>query len=334
MGVPIGDIIPRGKVEINELGKVAVDAHNAIYQFLSIIRQRDGTPLMDSRGGVTSHLSGLFYRNANLIESGVKLIYVFDGAPPALKKDTLKDRREIREHAEQMWVEAKAKGMPEAFKYAQASSKINEDIIESSKELLSYMGIPTVQAPSEGEAQASYMTMKGDARYTGSQDFDSLLFGAPRLVRNLTITGKRKLPGKNIYVTVTPESIELSNVLESLEITREQLIEIGILVGTDFNTGVKGIGPKKALKLVKDNGIESALELLDEHMKYEHVKEFFLHPDVTDDYKVKWNMPDDDHITEFLCDQHDFSRERVEKVVEKLSTAYHSASQMSLSRWF
>jgi len=334
MGVPIGDIIPRDKVEINELGKVAVDAHNAIYQFLSIIRQRDGTPLMDSRGGVTSHLSGLFYRNANLIESGVKLIYVFDGAPPALKKDTLRDRKEIREHAEQMWVEAKAKGMPEAFKYAQASSKINEDIIESSKQLLSYMGIPTVQAPSEGEAQASYMTMKGDARYTGSQDFDSLLFGAPRLVRNLTITGKRKLPGKNVYVTVTPESIELSNVLESLEITREQLIEIGILVGTDFNTGVKGIGPKKALKLVKDNGIDSALELLDEYIKYEHVKEFFLHPDVTDDYKLKWNMPDDDHITEFLCDQHDFSRERVEKVVEKLSTAYHSSSQMSLSRWF
>ena len=334
MGVPIGDIIPRDRVEINELGKVAVDAHNAIYQFLSIIRQRDGTPLMDSRGGVTSHLSGLFYRNANLIESGVKLIYVFDGAPPALKKDTLKDRREIREHAEQMWVEAKAKGMPEAFKYAQASSKINEDIIESSKQLLSYMGIPTVQAPSEGEAQASYMTMKGDARYTGSQDFDSLLFGAPRLVRNLTITGKRKLPGKNVYVTVTPESIELSNVLESLEITREQLIEIGILVGTDFNTGVKGIGPKKALKLVKDNGIDSALELLDEYIKYEHVKEFFLHPDVTDDYKLKWNKPDDDYITEFLCDQHDFSRERVEKVVEKLSTAYHSSSQMSLSRWF
>ncbi|HXY88640.1 MAG TPA: flap endonuclease-1 [Candidatus Acidoferrales bacterium] len=334
MGVPIGDIIPRRKVEINELGKVAVDAHNAIYQFLSIIRQRDGTPLMDSRGGVTSHLSGLFYRNANLIESGVKLIYVFDGAPPALKKDTLTDRREIREHAEQMWVEAKAKGMPEAFKYAQASSKINEDIIESSKQLLSYMGIPTVQAPSEGEAQASYMTMKGDARYTGSQDFDSLLFGAPRLVRNLTITGKRKLPGKNVYVTVTPESIELSDVLESLEITREQLIEIGILVGTDFNKGVKGIGPKKALKLVKDNGIESVLELLDEHMNYERVKQFFLHPDVTDDYKLKWNMPDDDHIAEFLCDQHDFSRERVEKVVEKLSTAYHSSSQMSLSRWF
>ncbi|MGB8311079.1 MAG: flap endonuclease-1 [Halobacteriota archaeon] len=334
MGVPIGDLIPRDKIEINELEKVAVDAHNAIYQFLSIIRQRDGTPLMDSQGRTTSHLSGLFYRNANLIESGVKLIYVFDGTPPALKKETLKDRREIREHAEQMWVEAKAKGMPEAFKYAQASSKINEDIIESAKRLLSYMGIPTVQAPSEGEAQASYMTIKGDARYTGSQDFDSLLFGAPRLVRNLTITGKRKLPGKNVYVTVTPELIELSNVLESLEITREQLIEIGILVGTDFNRGVKGVGPKRALRLVKDSGIESALQQLDENIRYEHIKEFFLHPDVTDDYELKWNIPDDQHIIEFLCDEHDFSRERVEKVCEKLSTAYHSSRQMSLSQWF
>ncbi len=334
MGVPIGDLIPRVKIEINELGKVAVDAHNAIYQFLSIIRQRDGTPLMDSQGRVTSHLSGLFYRNANLIELGVKLIYVFDGAPPESKTRTLTDRKQIREHAEQMWVEAKAKGMPEAFKYAQASSKIDDDVIESSKQLLRLMGIPTVQAPSEGEAQASYMTIKGDAMYTGSQDFDSLLFGSPRLVRNLTITGKRKLPGKNAYVTVPPELIELSYVLESLEITREELIEIGILVGTDFNRGAKGVGPKKALRLVKDRGIKSALELLDEHIGYESVKEFFLHPDVTDDYVLKWNRPDDQHVMEFLCDEHDFSRERVEKVLERLSFAYNSSSQMSLSQWF
>jgi flap endonuclease-1 len=334
MGVPIGDLISRVKIEINELGKVAVDAYNAIYQFLSIIRQRDGTPLMDSQGRITSHLSGLFYRNANLIESGAKLIYVFDGAPPALKTQTLQDRSKIREHAKQMWVEAKAKGMPEAFKFAQASSKIDEDIIESSKRLLSYMGIPTVQSPSEGEAQASYMTIKGDATYTGSQDFDALLFGSPRLVRNLTITGKRKLPGKNVYITVTPELIELSNILKSLEITREELIEIGILVGTDFNRGAKGVGPKKALRLVKDRGITSALKLLDEHIEFEPIKEFFLHPDVTDKYVLNWDIPEDQHIIDFLCDEHDFSRERVEKVLERLSIAYNSSSQMSLSQWF
>ncbi|MDK2783923.1 MAG: flap endonuclease, partial [Thermococcaceae archaeon] len=219
MGVQIGELLPRKELELENLNgkKVAIDAFNAIYQFLSTIRQRDGTPLMDSKGRITSHLSGLFYRTINLMEAGIKPAYVFDGKPPEFKKKELEKRAEYREEAQEKWEEALARGdMEEAKKYAQRASKVNEMLIEDAKKLLELMGIPWVQAPSEGEAQAAYMASKGDVWASASQDYDSLLFGTPRLVRNLTITGKRKLPGKDVYVEVKPELIVLEEVLKEL----------------------------------------------------------------------------------------------------------------------
>jgi len=197
-------------------------------------------------------------------------------------------------------------------------------MIEESKRLLEYMGIPYVQAPSEGEAQASHMTMKGDVWATGSQDFDSLLFGAPRLIRNLTISGRRKLPGKDVYREILPEIIFLDECLEKNGITREQLVEIGILVGTDFNEGIKGIGPKKALNMVK-NG---------EFKNYEEIKEIFLTPEVTDDYSIKFKDPSEDQIIEFLCEERDFSHERVKRALERLKKALSSSKQVSLDSYF
>lgn len=337
MGVDLGDLFEKKEIELSDLkGKViAIDAYNTLYQFLSIIRQRDGTPLLDSRGEITSHLSGFLYRTTNLIEEGIKPVFVFDGAPPLFKNTTIEERKKIRTEAFERWEEAKAVGSEDAFKHAQASSRIGGNMIEDAKLLLGFMGIPVIQAPSEGEAQAAFMVRNKDAYAAGSQDYDALLFGASIVVRNLAVTGKRKLPGKSVYVDVKPESIELEAGLLKLEISREQLIDIAILVGTDYNEGIKGIGPKKALKLIKKHGsIEGALAELNADIKnLAEIRELFLNPDVTPDYELKWKKPEKEAIIKFLCAEHDFSEERVSKAVERLLEA-SDISQQTLEKWF
>ncbi|OPY52195.1 MAG: Flap endonuclease 1 [Methanosaeta sp. PtaU1.Bin112] len=336
MGVDLGDLLHRTKIEIKDLsGKwVAIDAFNTLYQFLSIIRQKDGTPLMDSQGRVTSHLSGLLYRTANLIEAGVKVAFIFDGEPPAFKAETLAQRSEIRERAAVAWQEAKDSGM-DGFKYAQAASRINSEILEDGRRLLLAMGIPVIQAPSEGEAQAASMCARGDVDLAASQDYDSLLFGAPQVVRNLAITGKRKLPKKNIYVDVEPEVINLEEGLEHLGISRIQLVEIGIMCGTDYNSGLTRVGPKTALKLIKEKGdLEAILAEREEKIEsFAEIREFFLHPDVTGDYEIKMKKPRVDEIVSFLVSERDFDEERVSKTAHRLEEVYRRG-QSTLDRWF
>ncbi|GFO97806.1 flap endonuclease-1 [groundwater metagenome] len=337
MGVDLGDLFEKKEIELSKLkGEViAIDAYNTLYQFLSIIRQRDGTPLVDSRGDITSHLSGFLYRTTNLVEEGIKPVFVFDGVPPELKFDILKERKKTRTEALAKWEEAKAAGAEDAFKYAQASSHVKGNMVDDAKNLLGFMGIPVFTAPSEGEAQAAFMAKNKDAYAAGSQDYDALLFGAPLVVRNFAVTGKRKLPGKGVYVDVKPEIIDLEEGLRKLEISREQLVDIAILVGTDYNEGIKGIGPKKALKSIKKHGsIEGVLKVLNTDIKYlAEIRDLFLHPDVTPDYELKWRKPDASAITKFLCEGHDFSSERVSKAVERLLEA-SDTGQKTLDKWF
>jgi flap endonuclease-1 len=338
MGVQIGDITPKKEIELIELSgkKIAIDAYNMLYQFLSIIRDRvTGEPLRDSKGRTTSHLSGLFYRTSNLIEAGIKPLFVFDGEPPKFKKKTLETREELKEEARKKWKEALEKG-EKAITYAQAAAQLTDEMIEDSKKLLEYMGLPWVQAASEGEAQCAYMCKKGDVWSSASQDFDALLLGSPRLVRNLSITGKRKLPRKEVYIEVKPELIELEEVLSKLEINQKQLIIIGILVGTDYNPeGVRGIGPKKALELVKQHKtLEKVLKNVswECEVSAEEIYNFFLKPPVTNKYKLEWKEPQVEKIIEFMVEEHDFSRERVEKTIEKLQVT--KERQVSLKGWF
>ncbi|TDA35650.1 MAG: flap endonuclease-1 [Hadesarchaea archaeon] len=335
MGVQLGPIIPKAEVELEELrGKrVAVDALNFLYQFLAIIRQRDGEPLRDSRGRITSHLSGLFYRTANLLETEIYPIYVFDGKPPELKRRTLEERRLLREKAAEEWERALKEGrLEEARRYAAQAATVEEQVVEDAKHLLRLMGVPFVQAPAEGEAQAAHLVRRGDAWAVASQDFDSLLFGSPVLVRNLAITGRRKLPGKDVYVEVKPEVVELKRVLSELGITREQLVDVGILVGTDFNEGVKGIGPKRALELVKKHGsLEGIEEVRVED--FEEIRKIFLEPEVSDTYRIEWGQPDVEGIKEFLCEEHDFSEDRVQSGIQKLLRG-REGRQSSLEKWF
>ncbi|MFW5911993.1 MAG: flap endonuclease-1 [Candidatus Hadarchaeota archaeon] len=340
MGVKIKDIVPIKEITLEHLkGKsIATDAMNTLYQFLSIIRQPDGTPLKDSEGRITSHLSGLFYRTSNLVEIGIEPAFVFDGKPPELKSETLENRRRIRAEAEEKRKKALKKGeKKKARKHAERAARLSKKMVEQAKELLDGMGIPWIQAPSEGEAQAAYMTKKGDTWGTGSQDFDALLYGSPKLIRNMTITGKRKLPGKDKYKEIKPEIIELEKILDKHGIERKQLIAIGILVGTDFNDGIKGIGPKKSLKLVKKiGGIDKIVESGEiESLSVDplEVENLFMTPEVTDDYNIEWMDPKPEKIKEFLCEKHDFSESRIDTGIEKLKKGSEKRAQVSLEKW-
>ncbi len=343
LGVDMRIIVPKTVVKLEDLsGKsVAIDAFNAIYQFLSIIRQPDGTPLMDGTGKVTSHLSGLLYRTGNLMEMGIKPIYVFDGAPPVFKRETIERRHAIKAEAQVHYEKAVAKGdMPRMRMLAQATTTMKDYMKTDSQRLLELLGLPWVQAPSEGEAQAAHMTRKGVTDYCGSQDYDSLLFGAPMLLRNITISGRRKLPSKNIYVDIVPELINLRDTLKDLEINYEQLIDIGILIGTDFNPdGIKGLGPKTALKLIKQHGtLEKALPNI-KNAEFPHqpseIREIFLHPEVTDSYQIEWRKPNVEGVVDFLVREKDFSEDRVRKALDKiLAGAEKQKGKTTLEKWF
>jgi len=334
MGLQIGNIVPRKEVKFEELrGKIiAVDAYNAIYQFLASIRQPDGTPLMDSKKRITSHLSGLFYRNVALMFEGIKLIYVFDGEYNRLKRRT----HEIRENAKHEAQEKYEKAVEEEDigamgKYARGFVKINDEMINESKELLEAMGISIVQAPGEGEMQCAQLVKDGEAYAVGSQDYDSLVVGGKRLIQNLTLARKRKTRGGIIYIA--PEMVEYDKVLHSLGIDADQLICLAILVGTDFNPGgVKGIGPKKALALVKEKKYPVAIfRALEGKIDFDWkaVFEIFKKPNVNG-IKVEFPKLDRDKVKNILAKGHDFSLERVEKRLDKLQEIKKESAQKKL----
>lgn len=343
LGVKIRNIIPEQAVTTVELSDlagrtVAVDAYNILYQFLSIIRGPMGKPLMDSRQRVTSHLSGLFFRTLNFLEAGIKPVFVFDGKPPELKKRTVERRTKTREEAQVLYERALERGeVEEARKQAMKAVRLTRPLVDSAKDLLAYMGAPAIQAPSEGEAQAAFMVATGDAFASSSQDMDSLLFGSARLVRNLSIVGRRRLPGRKAYVEVKPEIIELGKTLSALGITREQLIDLGILVGTDYCEGVRGVGPKTALKLIKDYGSgEGVLEKKGVTLELEisRIREAFLKPKVFKEYITSWRQPDYEGIKMFLCDEHDFSQQRVNKGLQRMREALsREKGKTSLDFW-
>ena len=343
MGVNLRDLVPKTAVKLEDLGGkiIAIDAYNALYQFLAIIRQPDGTPLKDSSGRVTSHLSGLLYRTSNLVEMGIKPIYVFDGTPPALKETEIQRRAAVKQEAQVRYERAISEGrIKEARVYAQATSRLKDYMADDSKTLLKLMGIPWVQAPSEGEAQAAHITKRGDADYCASQDYDSLLFGAPKLMRNVTVSGRRKLPSKNIYVEVIPEIVDLQQALAECGITHEQLVDVGILIGTDFNPdGIKGLGPKTALKLIKEHGtLEKALlhiQNTEFPTEPSRIREIFLKPVVSDNYRLEWLEPDIEGVVNFISRGRDFSEERVRNTLERMQKGItKSRGKTTLEKWF
>ncbi len=338
MGVQIADILEKRELSFEEVPKlIAVDAYNAVYQFLSIIRQKDGTPLMDAGGKITSHLSGLLYRTSNLLGKGITPVYVFDGKPSDLKKKTIEERAERKKEAEEKLAQAREKGDVEGMRmYAQQTSKLTPEMVGESKHLLGLMGVPVLQAASEGEAQCAVMCAKGLVEATASQDYDALLFGTPVLVKNLTIAGRRKLPRKNAFSDVVPERIDLQPTLDRLGITRKKLVWIGILAGTDFNAGIRGIGAKKALKLVKENSsFEEIAQKIGKDIDYKPVEELFLNPPYADVKKEDLRMrpPDKDKLLEFMLAR-SFSADRVDAALKRAFKEPLGSKQDTLEKWF
>jgi len=346
MGLNISEIIPRKTIQISDLkGKiVCVDAFNILYQFLSSIRQIDGTPLMDNKKRITSHLSGIFYRNINLICEGMRLVYVFDGEAPELKFKTYEKRTKGREIAKERFETAKQmEDIEKMRRYSSQLTRLNDEMIEESKELLEAMGIAVVQAPGEGEAEAAYLCkVKREVFSSVSQDYDSLLFGSSRLIRNLTLAKKRKTFSG--WTEVKLELIELERVLNSLGINLNQLICLGILVGTDYNPkGIPGIGQKKALQIVQRykkpvlifKSVEEQILSLNEEDRFDWKEIFELfHKAKVKDADFKFQEVDEKKIKKILVDEHDFSEERVEKQLARIREYKEKSKQKGLDKWF
>ncbi len=340
MGVKITDIVKPSEVKVSDLkGKIiAIDSSLFLYQFISTIRQRDGSPLTDSKGAVTSHLTGLFFRTINLMKGGLKLAYVFDGKTPELKRKERERRSKLKDEAEVKYkIAVEKQDIAMMKKYASRTSRLTSTMVEEAKELISSLGLPIIQAPGEAEAQAAHMVKKGDCFGVASQDFDTLMFGSPVLVRNLSMLGKRKKAKAIGYSVVKPEVIRLSDVLNEYGIDKDQLIVACMLIGTDFNVGgVKGIGPKNAIKAVKRNGKD--FDKLFEEVKWaEHfdtpwTEIYYLikRMPVTDEYTLRWGRVNETNVYDIMVNKHDFSKERIESGLDDIRKQIEEKKQKSL----
>ena len=334
MGIQLSSLLETRKIKVEELSgqRIAIDGYNVLYQFLTSIRQADGSLLTDSEGRVTSHLSGILFRFSKLVENGLRICVVFDGKPPKLKMNLLEERRQRKIKAQIEWEAAIEAGDRETARTkAQQTTRLESHMIDDSKKLLDLLGIPWVEAPSEGEAQVASLLEQGMVDYGASQDFDTVLFGASKFIRNLTLSGRRKLPKQQKWVEVSPEIVDLEASFQKLEINREQLIDVAILMGTDFNPGIDGIGPKRGLKLIQEFGkAEGALEKLGKEIdNLDEIRTLFLdHPSV--DFTPEWRTPNVESTIKYLCNDYSFNKGRVEKALEKYVESKTKARQFTL----
>ena len=334
MGIQLSSLLETRKIKVEELSgqRIAIDGYNVLYQFLTSIRQADGSLLTDSEGRVTSHLSGILFRFSKLVENGIRICVVFDGKPPKLKMNLLEERRQRKIKAQIEWEAAIEAGDRETARTkAQQTTRLESHMIDDSKKLLDLLGVPWVEAPSEGEAQVASLLEQGMVDYGASQDFDTVLFGASKFIRNLTLSGRRKLPKQQKWVEVSPEIVDLEASFQKLEINREQLIDVAILMGTDFNPGIDGIGPKRGLKLIQEFGkAEGALEKLGKEIdNLDEIRTLFLdHPSV--DFTPEWRTPNVESTIKYLCNDYSFNKGRVEKALEKYVESKIKARQFTL----
>ncbi len=341
MGVQISEIIPRKKIELSELKDkvIAIDAFNTLYQFLTTIRQIDGTPLMDKNGDITSHLSGLFYRNINLLQEGIMPVYVFDGIPPELKQEEIKKRKEAKRIAEEKFKEAKEKeNVEEMKKYGGRFVKITDKIIQQSKELLGAMGIPVIQAPSEGESEAAVLARTKKVWAAASQDYDSLLYATPYLIRNLVSAKRKKMPS-GLYEDIKPELIEFQQVLNQLQIDKDQLICLAILVGTDYNPGgVMGVGQKRALEIVQRYKypvtiFEQASKKYELTFDWQEIFKQFHEYESPYEEEIVFEKVNEKKVREILL-AHDFSENRINAGLQRIKAIDELKKQRGLSDFF
>ena len=327
MGVNLTPIVVKETISLDRLAgrTLAVDASIELYQFLSIMRLPDGSPLSDGKGHVTSHLNGILFRSTRLIsQHQARLMYVFDGKPPELKWREIEKRRAAKAKAEREYEAAVARGdRAAAWSKAVMTTRLTREMKEDAQRLLELLGIPWVQAPSEGEAQAAWFAKEGRAWAVSSKDYDALLFGTPRLARFVGVRGREFLPSKGVSRIVPPELIDLAAMLRTLGLTHRQLVEAAILVGTDFNEGVHGVGPKTAVKLLREHG---TLEELPAKVRdvlpanTDDVRAYFLAPEVDDKPDIHVGRLDLEGTIAFLCGERGFAEERVRSAIRRLES--------------
>ncbi|MFK8213705.1 flap endonuclease-1 [Haloferax volcanii] len=301
---------------------VAVDAHNWLYRYLTTtVKWTSSETYTTDAGEEVANLVGIVQGLPKFFEHDLTPVFVFDGGVTEMKDDEVAKRREQREKAEARLEEAREAGdSVEAARMEARTQRLTETIQDTSRELLSLLDVPVVEAPAEGEAQASYMARKGDADYVGSEDYDTLLFGAPYTLRQLTSKGN-------------PELMDLDATLDKHGITHEQLVDIAMLCGTDFNEGITGIGPKTAVKAVTEHGdLWSVLEARGDTIpNADRVREFFLDPPVTDDYDYDTDIdPDVAAAREFVTETWEVDPEEVRRGFERIE---ESVTQTGLDRW-
>ena len=249
MGFNLSPLVVKRQLTLDDLKgrSLAVDANNNLYQFLALIRMRDGRPFTDSKGHITSHLVGLLLRTTRLIaDYDIRPVFVFDGKPPELKMRTLEERRRYRERARAEWEEAvKRKDYSAAWSKAVTMNSLTQPMQDDAKRVLEMLGVPWIQAPQEGEAQAAHMAIQGHVWAANSRDYDSVLFGSPRLVRYVTISGQEFLPSKGRARPLIPEMIELHSLLQHLEITESNSLIWRSWLGPTSTKASRELDPRR-----------------------------------------------------------------------------------------
>lgn len=306
-----------------------------LYQFLIAVRS-DGAQLTSVDGEPTSHLMGTFYRTIRLLENGIKPVYVFDGKPPDLKGGELQKRAERREEAQKQLEKATESGdLAEIEKFNRRLVKVTKEHCKEAKELLSLMGVPFVEAPCEAEAQCAALVKAGKVYGTATEDMDALTFGSNVLLRHLTFSEARKMPVQEFHY---------DKVLSGLDLSREAFIDLCILLGCDYCDSIKGIGPKRAMELIKQHStLEKILENIDtkkftvpEDWNYEKARQLFVSPEIAsaEELDLKWTDPDEEGIVKYLCGDRQFSEERVRAGVKKILKSKQSGTQGRLDSFF
>jgi flap endonuclease-1 len=313
------------EVEFDDLAGsvVAVDAHNWLYRYLTTTVKftRDGA-YTTADGEEVANLIGVVQGLPKFFEHDITPVFVFDGGVTDLKSEEVDERREQREQYEAELETAKAEGEDSAriATLQSRTQRLTDTIHETTRGLLARLDVPVVEAPAEGEAQAAHMARTGVADYVGSEDYDALLLGAPYTLRQLTSKG-------------SPELMEFEATLDEHDLTWEGLVDAGILMGTDFNDGLDGVGPKTAVKLIREHGdLWGALDARDEYIEgVDLIRELFLDPDVTDDVDVDLDIdPDMDAARAYVTEEWAVAPDEVERGFERIE---ESLVQTGLDRW-
>ena len=328
MGCNLRDITSPETIDLTSLAgkRVGVDAFLTAFQFLTTMRDRspqgDGGPLRAENGKVVSHLMGFLNRTTTMLAAGIKPVFVFDGQAPDLKADEIAQRKARRLDAERIHKEALAAGdFPLAQKMAQRIMHFSPEMVAETKQLLDLLGVPWVDAKAEGEGQAAVMAAKGQLDVVATQDWDALLYGTPFLVRNLMSHGSKR-HGR----VVQAQKIMLKDVLDENELTRSQLIDLAIMIGTDFHPGIKGIGPKTGMKLIKTHGTIEAICAAKEKDVPERLAEIrsIFHDHPAHDVEATTLEPgqvNTEGLIQFLQVERQFSQRRMDNAFDKLREA-------------